>query len=386
MEWGLTTGLGLLVLAIWVYLVGAHGAFWRAREQDRGQPAALRVWPEVAVIVPARNEADCIGTSLPSLLGQDYHGRLGVFLVDDDSSDGTADIARRAASDGRHPLTIVTTAPLPPGWTGKLWALKCGIDATRELPQRPRYLLFTDADITHAADTVAWLVSHAERGGLVLASLMAKLRCESLAERSHVPAFVFFFQMLYPFAWVNQPRAATAAAAGGCILVNNDALSAAGGIESIRDALIDDCTLAQKMKSQGAIWLGLTERVHSIRAYPDWLTVRSMVTRSAYAQLRYSLLLLLATTAGLALTFLAAPALALFAHGLAQWSGIAAWVLMALAFQPMLRFYGLSPLWGVALPGIALLYMAYTVESAVHYLFGRGGAWKGRIQANVSAR
>jgi hopene-associated glycosyltransferase HpnB len=219
-----------------------------------------------------------------------------------------------------------------------------------------------------------------------MVSLMAKLRCDSAAERSHVPAFILFFQMLYPFAWVNRRRAATGAAAGGCILARADALRAAGGIASIRDALIDDCALGARLKAQGAIWLGLTERVRSIRPYPAWADVRRMVTRSAYAQLRYSPLLLAGTTAGMVLTFLAAPLLALLAHGPAQLLGLAAWILMAIAFQPTLRFYGLSPLWGLALPAVALLYMLYTMESAVQYWMGKGGTWKGRAQANVSAR
>jgi hopene-associated glycosyltransferase HpnB len=207
-----------------------------------------------------------------------------------------------------------------------------------------------------------------------------------LAERSHVPAFIFFFQMLYPFAWVNRLDAATAAAAGGCVLVRADALRTAGGIEAIRGALIDDCTLATLMKRQGPIWLGLTERVRSIRPYPHWADVRSMVTRSAYAQLRYSPVLLLGTVAGMALTFLAAPALALLAHGWAQFLGLFTWALMALAFRPTLRFYGLSALWGIALPVIAALYTLYTLESAIQYAAGRGGSWKGRQQANVSTQ
>jgi hopene-associated glycosyltransferase HpnB len=377
--------LAALSVAIWAYLLVAQGGFWRCAERDgpHGEPPAQ--WPAVAVVVPARNEADSIGESIGSLLRQDYPGPLSVFLVDDDSDDGTAEVARRAAvglAEGRR-LTVVESHSLPPGWTGKLWAVKQGIDAAEAV--QPHYLLLTDADIAHRPDSARWLVGHAEQGGRVLTSFMAKLRCASLPERSHVPAFVFFFQMLFPFAWVNDSRRSTAAAAGGCMLVRRDALRKAGGIESIRDALIDDCSLAQQLKAHGPIWLGLTDRVHSIRPYEHWQDVRRMISRSAYAQLRYSPLLLAGTTVGLAVTFLAAPVLAIFGSGLAaQFLGAFAWSLMALAFQPMLRFYRVSPLWGLALPVIALLYMAYTLDSAYQYARGRGGAWKGRAQANVS--
>jgi hopene-associated glycosyltransferase HpnB len=217
----------------------------------------------------------------------------------------------------------------------------------------------------------------------VLTSLMAKLRCESLPERSHVPAFVLFFDMLFPFAWVNDPRRATAAAAGGCMLARSDALQAIGGIDSIRDALIDDCALAKRMKTRGPIWLGLTERVRSIRRYDTWTDVRRMISRSAYAQLNYSPLLLAGATLGMALTFVAAPLLALFGDGAARICGAVAYALMVLAFQPMLRFYRLSPLWGLALPAIALAYMAYTLDSAWQHARGRGGNWKGRAQASA---
>ena len=378
--------LAAVALATWLYLICARGSFWLGSVKDESRPVGPAAWPPIAVVMPARNEAECIEESLRSVLGQRYPGELSVILVDDDSSDETLEIARRAAATGALPLSIAAAGPLPTGWTGKLWALKQGIDATRELPNPPGYLLLTDADIVHAPDTLEWLVAKAEGERLVLVSLMAKLRCESFAERGHVPAFIFFFQMLYPFAWVNRPTAATAAAAGGCMLVRADALRAAGGIESIRDALIDDCALARRLKAQGPIWLGLTDRVRSIRPYPHWADIRRMVTRSAYAQLRYSTLLLAGTTAGMALTFVTAPLLAVFASGLPQLLGFVAWILMAASFQPTLRFYRLSPLWGVALPAIAVLYMLYTIESAVQYVSGSGGAWKGRTQADVSAR
>lgn len=337
----------------------------------------------MAAVVPARNEADGIGRSIGSLLSQDYRGQWTVLLVDDDSNDGTADVARRTAG-GDSRLQIVAGRPLPAGWTGKLWAVKQGVDAAMALPEPPEYVLLTDADIVHDRSSVTRLVAHACANGLVLTSLMVKLRCESLAERADVPAFVFFFQMLYPFAAVNQPASNIAAAAGGCMLARVDALRAAGGIEGIRHALIDDCALAKAMKSQGPIWLGLTERVHSIRPYPAFGDIRRMVARSAYAQLGYSPLLLAGTAAGMMLTYLVPPLAAIFATGVARYLGLATWLLMAVAFQPTLRLYGLSPLWGIALPAIALQYLIYTLDSAYQYMRGRGGSWKGRAQANVS--
>jgi hopene-associated glycosyltransferase HpnB len=372
-----------IALAVWLYLLLGRGAFWRCSERDDDEPAQLSQWPRVAAVVPARNEAETIAKSIGSLLAQDYRGGWDIILVDDDSGDGTADIARRQAQPGER-LRVVTSHTLPAGWTGKLWAVKQGIDAATALPRAPDYLLLTDADIVHAPDSVSRLVARAQAGGLALTSLMVKLRCESFAERANVPAFVFFFQMLYPFACVNRPHSAVAAAAGGCMLVRAEALRQAGGIEIIRGALIDDCALAKALKTHGPIWLGLTERVHSIRPYPALADIRRMVVRSAYAQLRYSPLLLLGTAAGMALTYLVPPLMAMFGSGAARAIGIATWALMAIAFQPTLRLYRLSPLWGIALPAIALEYLIFTLDSAYQYVRGRGGSWKGRAQANVS--
>jgi hopene-associated glycosyltransferase HpnB len=256
--------------------------------------------------------------------------------------------------------------------------------AVAEEKLAPKYLMLTDADIVHAPDTLSWLVAHAEQHGLVLASLTARWRCEGFPERVHIPAFIYFFQMLYPFAWVNRPDHPMAGAAGGCMLLRADALRAAGGIDAIREALIDDCALAREMKQQGPIWLGLTDRVRSIRPYASWGDIRRMVARSAYAQLGYSPLMLAGTVAGLALTYLVPPIMALAGSGWAQLLGIGAWALMAISFQPILRFYRLSPLWGVALPAISFLFMLYTLDSAYQYAAGKGGSWKGRVQAKVS--
>jgi hopene-associated glycosyltransferase HpnB len=373
--------LALAALAVWIYLIAGRGGFWLAAERDgEGPPPAA--WPNVVAVIPARNEAEGVGETVGSLLQQDYPGALLIVLVDDQSTDDTADIARRAAAAAPDRLIVVRGATLPAGWTGKLWAMKQGVEHADA--RNPAYLLFTDADIVYAADALRRLVAEAEAKSLVLSSLMAKLNCESFAERALIPAFIFFFQMLYPFATVNRPDRAIAAAAGGCMLVRRDALRAAGEIEAIRGALIDDCALARNQKQQGPIRLALTERVRSIRTYPAVEDIRRMVARSAYAQLRYSPLLLAGTVAGMALTYLAPVGFALLGQGIAQILGLAAWLLMAIAFQPTLRFYRLSPLWGLALPGIALTYMAFTLDSAYQHARGRGGLWKGRVQADVT--
>jgi hopene-associated glycosyltransferase HpnB len=383
-----TVTIAVVVCAIWAYLLGLRGAFWLGSQRDDDRPARPAAWPSVAVVIPARNEADCIDKTIGSLLRQDYPGEWSVILVDDSSTDATATVAAAAAAArgqaGR--LTVVAGKTLPAGWTGKLWALQQGIALAEAMPRGPDYLLLTDADIVYGPGVLENLAARAEGAGFVLTSLMVKLRCESLAERFHIPAFIFFFQMLYPFSWVNRAERAEAAAAGGCMLVRADALRQAGGIEAIRTALIDDCALAAKLKAHGPIWLGLTDRVRSIRPYPAFDDIRRMVSRSAYAQLRYSPLLLAGTTLGLALTYFVPPLLALFGSGIARLLGVAAWGMMAVAFQPTLRFYRLSPLWGLGLPIIAFLYLLYTLDSAYQYMRGRGGSWKGRAQANLSGQ
>jgi hopene-associated glycosyltransferase HpnB len=376
--------LAALTLGIWLYLLLGRGGFWLSSERDDATPAgAKKIQANVAVVIPARDEAEGIGACIGSLLRQDYAGDWSIVLVDDGSSDGTADIARKAAAalGAQQRLHVVAGAPLPTGWTGKLWAVKQGIDAALRLAPGTEYLLLSDADIVYAPDTLAALVGRARAGGLVLTSLMVKLRCESLAERALIPAFIFFFEMLYPFAWINRPDSGTAGAAGGCMLVRADTLGQAGGIERIRSALIDDCALAGVLKVRGPIWLGLTERAHSIRAYPDLQDIRRMVARSAYAQLRYSPLILAGVLAGMAVTYLAPPLLVLFGSGWPRIFGLAAWLIMAVAFQPTLRFYRVSPLWGIALPAIAFCYTLFTFDSALQYARGKGGLWKGRVQA-----
>ena len=377
--------IALLAVAAWVYLLVGHGGFWRARECDAGPAAEAPSggWPSVVAVIPARNEADVVAQSIGSLLRQDYEGSLNVILVDDQSSDATAEIAEAAAraADASERLTVIKGESLPAGWTGKLWALHQGIEHALASAEAPAYLLLSDADIGYAADSLTRQVAVAEKGGYALVSRMAKLRCENLPERVLIPAFIFFFQMLFPFAWVNSTDRRMAAGAGGCMLTHRRDLEAAGGVASVRSALIDDCALAAKLKAQGPIRLELSPRVVSLRPYESLGEIRRMVARSAYAQLRFSPLLLAGTVFGMALIYVAPPALAIFAVGAPRWLGLLAWAGMALSFQPTLRFYRLSPLWGWALPVIASLYLLFTLDSAWQHSKGRGGMWKGRAQA-----
>jgi hopene-associated glycosyltransferase HpnB len=369
-----------LALGAWVYLLGFRGMFWQARERDdRRDPIPDPLfWPSVVAVVPARDEAEQIVQSIGSLLAQDYPGDFRIFLVDDQSTDNTAALAEGLNFDGR--LTVLQGTARPAGWTGKLWALKQGIVHAGE-EHFPDCFWFTDADITHTKDNLRRLVARMEHDNLVMVSLMAKLRCESLAERFLIPAFVFFFQMLFPFSWVNQRDNPMAAAAGGCILLSRDAFENAGGIDSVRREIIDDCALARRMKAQGPIWLGLTERAVSLRHYERFRDIRQMVSRSAYAQLRYSPVLLAGTIAGMATLYVAPVLIAGFGAGAARLEAGLCWLCMAVAFQPILAFYRRMPFWGLALPLIGLFYAAFTVHSAVQHGRGLGGMWKGRAQA-----
>jgi hopene-associated glycosyltransferase HpnB len=368
---------GFLPLAIWLYLLLGRNWFWRLHERDtRDVPPTPLRWPSVVAVVPARNEADVIQHSIASLLAQDYAGELRVILVDDQSDDGTGNLARALQSDR---LTVLSGAVRPPGWTGKLWAMQQGSDHAAQF--QPEFLWFTDADIAHSPDNLSALVSRAQSGGKVLVSLMARLSCRTAAEHFLIPAFVFFFDMLFPFGAVNNPAKPIAAAAGGCMLARKSALDAAGGIDAIRHNIIDDCALARAMKAQGPIWLGLTDRAVSLRPYEKLSDIRHMVSRSAYAQLNYSPLLLLGTLLGLGVVYIAPVLAALFAWELPQLAGWLAWIIMAVMFQPILRFYRLSPLWGIALPLIGLFYAGFTFDSALQHWSGRGGMWKGRAQA-----
>ncbi|WP_329181766.1 glycosyltransferase [Streptomyces decoyicus] len=377
MEW-----IGAGSLLAWVWLLLGQGFFWRTdvRLPDRRDPER---WPTVAVVVPARDEAAVLPDSLPSLLGQKYPGRAEVFLVDDGSTDGTGALARQlAAARGGLPLTVSAPGEPEPGWTGKLWAVRHGIALARERVA-PEYLLLTDADIAHDPDSLRELVAAARSAGLDLVSQMARLRAVTFWERLIVPAFVYFFGQLYPFRWVNRPGARTAAAAGGCVLLRREAAERAGIPDAIRHAVIDDVTLARAVKrSGGTIWLGLADRVDSVRPYPRPAELWRMVSRSAYAQLRHQPLLLLGTVLGLALVYLVPPVA--LAAGLADGDtavaalGGAAWAVMCGTYLPMLRYYGQPPWAAPLLPFTALLYLLMTVDSAVQHYGGRGAAWKGR--------
>lgn len=371
--------LAALALAVWLYLILLHGRFWSAGPVlAPAIPAIPASHPAVAIVVPARDEAEVIADALRSLLAQDYAGPFRVILVDDGSTDGTGAIAR-ALDDAR--LTVLTGAPRPPGWSGKLWAVQQGLQQAKDA----ELVLLTDADILHDPRHLSALVAKAEAERLDMASEMVELACDSMAERALVPAFVFFFQLLYPFYWVNDSRRATAAAAGGTILIRQRALHRTGGVEVVRGALIDDVALATAVKAGGPIWLGHSALARSVRPYPGFADIWRMVARTAYVQLRFSPLLLVGTTAGMALTWLLPLALALFGTGWAQAMGIATWVLMTASYLPTLRRFRRSPLWALALPLIAAFYMAATIGSAVNHHTGRGVAWKGRAYRDEAA-
>jgi hopene-associated glycosyltransferase HpnB len=400
------TVVSLLALTGWLYLLAGHGFFWRTDQRlpggtarwapGGGPPGEQRSWPPVTAVVPARDEAGMLPETLPSLLDQDYPGAFAVVLVDDQSTDGTAAVARRLAAGARRELTVVDGATPPEGWAGKVWAMARGAEvAARGLggADPPAYLLFTDADVAHPRGSVTELVRAAEGDRRDLVSRMALLRAETGWERAIVPAFVYFFAMLYPFRRVNRPTCRTAAAAGGCMLVRRRALEEAGGLAGIRREPIDDVALGRLLGRAGArLWLGLSTEVVSRRPYPRLADLWSMIARSAYTQLRYSPALLAGTVAGLALLFLvpplaAASGLALLAAGTDEpgvaavlaWSGVATWAIMAATYVPMLRLYRLSPFRAPSLPLLAGLYAAMTVDSARRHRGGAGATWKGRM-------
>jgi hopene-associated glycosyltransferase HpnB len=387
-------------LLIWLGMLLFWGRFWQADQRlDAQAVAALAqpeaTWPSVCAVIPARNEADVLPISLRSLLTQEYPGLLRVIVVDDHSTDGTAAVALQTAAElGKtEQLQILNAAPLPAGWSGKLWAVAQGVKASQANPNDlPDYLLLTDADIRHGQGNLRTLIAKAEREQLAQVSLMVLLRCESVWEKFLIPAFVFFFQMLYPFAWVNDPTRKTAGAAGGCNLIRTQALNAAGGIAAVREALIDDCALAAAIKrpshepgQQQKIWLGLTRTTFSLRPYPSLKSIWDMVARTAFTQLAYSNLLLAGTVLGMTLVYLV-PLLAIGWGALRhEWlmAGLGAltWGLMSLAYWPTIRLYQISPLWSFTLPAIALLYNLMTLDSAWQHWRGQGGAWKGRVYA-----
>ena len=372
------TTLGAAAAAIWLYLIAFRGAFWWVRSS----PAAPAGPPRsVVAVIPARDEAMVIGRALASLFALRYTGPLHVVVVDDHSSDGTAEAARATAlaCDASDRLTVASARPVPPGWTGKLWAMRQGIEVASGL--RPDYLLLTDADIIHARDNLTELVARAESGGYHLVSLMVGLHCRSLWERLLIPAFVFFFYKLYPPRRVADPMRRTAAAAGGCMLVRNDTMARIGGVDSIRRELIDDCALARRVKAVGAVWLGHGGHTRSIREYRSWRPIWDMIVRCAFAQLGYSAPALVATVVLMMVIYLAPPLLLLSGAGWGRAFGAAAWLAMSIAFLPMLKSYRCPALLAPLLPAIALFYTAATIASAILFWRGRGGHWKGRFQA-----
>lgn len=375
----LTTSVAVLTVVTWSYLALARGSFWRIKSaKSAGRDKAG--FPGVVVaVVPARNEAELIGPAVTSLLNQCV--AMPVVLVDDESTDGTADVARRAAEKAgkADALIVIQSKPLPAGWTGKLWSMNQGIERARAL--NPTWLMLTDADVLHGPETVANLGLIASQGPYDLVSFMVKLHCESLPEKLLIPAFVYFFFMLYPPTWIRDTRRSTAGAAGGCMLVKAETLESAGGLEAIRTAIIDDCSLARLLKQHGGrLWIGLTDESQSLRGYETFSDVEHMVSRTAFNQLEHSSLLLLCTIAGMVITYLAPPLLFLTRSGLTIVMGTAAWAAMTITYSTIVRYYRLNPAWALTLPLAALFYLGATIHSAVKYWNGGGGDWKGRVQ------
>lgn len=379
--------------AAWVYLAFCHGRFWCGDQRLEGNEPAPANWPDVVAIVPARNEAAVIERSLRSLLRQEYPGNFSVILVDDESSDDTAAIALACASavGSDVALEVLTTSERPPGWVGKMWALETGVAAASDPdgPKESAWYLLTDADIEHSPGNLRRLVVQGESRGLALVSLMVRLEGEQGWGRLLIPAFVYFFQKLYPFPKVNDPANPMAAAAGGCMLVRQAALHAAGGVVPLRAEIIDDCAFGRALKSQGPIWLGLTASERSIRPYVGMREVWDMVARSAFTQLDYSWGQLAGTLVGLTLLYVVPPVAAVAGilsgdSTQALW-GMATWALLAATFVPTLALYGRSPWLSLALPMAGVLYASMTFDSAWRHFRGRGAYWKGRAGAGSEA-
>lgn len=381
--------LAAIACGAWVFLLWGHGRFWLAdqRIHEHGHNLDLEEWPGVIALVPARNEAAHLPATLRGLLDQEYPGLFRILLIDDESEDGSAECAAKVAREhprGHH-LEVVSTRERPEGWVGKMWALQNGLEfaQSRDLPWR--YAFLSDADISHPPLNLRSLVGHAQSEDRALVSLMVKLESEGAWERWLIPAFVYFFQQLYPFPRVNQPGTRTAAAAGGCVLVRRDILERIGGFAAIRGEVIDDCALAARVKREAPIWLGLSETARSIRPYGGLSGVWEMVARSAFTQLRHSWALLLLTVIAMFWLYLVPPLLVLSApwhrDTAALALGIGAWALQALSFAPTLALYGRHPIWGFSLPLAGALYTAMTVDSALRHRRGQGAVWKNRAQA-----
>ncbi len=386
------TFIAFLALAAWGWLTVLRGGFWRASERLGDSPAP-ETWPEIVAVIPARDEAETIGEVVRAHMAADYPGKLTVIVADDGSSDGTADIARAAADGKDRPFEVVAVPPLPDGWTGKLWAVETGLKRAKEIAPNAKYILLTDADIALSRDTLARLSAKAEAENLVLASLMARLDARGPWASFLIPAFIYFFQKLYPFPRANDPDDNMAAAAGGCMLARREAIDAIGGMRAIRTALIDDCAFAKAVKNltpSTKIWIGLAQdEAVSLRDNRELSSIWNMVARTAYAQLGFSPLMLAGTVLGMALLYFAAPliVLTLFFH----WNAAAlvyaagACAMMGYTYWPTLRLYGRAPWEAALLPVAAGLYTAMTVSSALRHAQGEGGQWKGRTYSRPGA-
>lgn len=381
----IVTSIALLTVIIWSYLTLARGFFWRTKNVNLPAGEKARFPGSVVAVVPARNEAELIGPVINSLLTQSI--AMPVILVDDESTDGTADVARHAAEKAgkADALSVIPGKPLPAGWTGKVWSMHQGIEHARARLWNPEWLLLVDADVVHGPETVVNLGRIASgddsHGPYDLVSYMVKLHCESLPERLLIPGFVYFFFMLYPPAWIRDSRRSTAGAAGGCMLVRAETLERAGGLESICGAVIDDCSLARLLKQHGArLWLGLTDQSQSLRRYETFSHIEHMISRTAFNQLKHSSLLLLGTVAGIVITYVVPPLLLLTRGRLTILMSAGAWAAMTITYSSMVRYYRLNPAWALTLPLAALFYLGATIRSALNYWTGRGGNWKGRFQ------
>jgi hopene-associated glycosyltransferase HpnB len=375
----LAKSIAMLTAVTWSYLVLARGSFWRTKNAYCNNAQRSGFSGRVVAVVPARNEAELIGPVITSLLNQSVP--ISIVLVDDESTDNTADVVRRAAeqSGKADALTVIRGKPLPAGWTGKVWSMRQGIEYARAF--HPEWLMLTDADVLHGPETVANLGRIASQDQYDLVSFMVKLSCESLPEKFLIPAFVYFFFMLYPPAWIRNTRRSTAGAAGGCMLVRASTLDRAGGLDAIRSAVIDDCALAGLLKQDGGrLWLGLTDQSQSLRRYETFSQIEHMVSRTAFNQLRHSSLLLLGTIAGMAITYLAPLVLLLSGNRSAIFTGATAWMAMTMTYSAMVRYYRLNPAWALTLPIAAFFYLGATIHSAIKYWSGAGGQWKGRTQ------
>lgn len=386
--------LTVLSLLIWIYLILFRGGYWLSNHKLEFNSKLEHNYPSVCAVIPARNEADTIPISLPSLLKQQYTGDFKIILVDDQSTDGTGEIALDLSKNLNQSerIQVIIGEPLLSGWSGKLWAMQQGVNYIQSQHIEAKYILFTDADIRHDLLNLSQLVTKAEQEKLALVSLMVLLKCESFWERFLIPAFVYFFEKLYPFSWANDPKNKMAAAAGGCILIRRDILEEIGGIEILKTALIDDCTLATEVKrfiqnhpnlDTKGIWLGLTDSTYSLRDYPTLKSIWDLIARTAFTQLNYSGLLLIGTVLGMVMTYLISPLSIILGIILSNQIilviGLIIWLLMALSYWPTLKLYKRSPLWAFSLPVIAFLYTLMTIDSAIRYWQGKGGGWKGRV-------